>query len=253
MPTTDDLYNRAQVLKIDEREVESKALADLAANWKDRTIPHLQSSVSDHQMTRFRSGDVDAVFASLLQALRSIKRAPRSLLDAACATGYYSEVIRRAWPSIEYLGSDYSEAMIETARSRYPKEQFRTEDATKLSFKEHQFGCVMLSGALEHIPNYLDAISEICRVAEEYVVLHRLLVIPGHEIRHMIGSQYSIVTPRIYYPRSFIQTNFRQYGFKVVADIPTYARSLMETMRMVFRHSGPDIRTMVFRRIGPGR
>lgn len=253
MSNTDDLYKRAQVLKIDERDVDSKALADLAANWKDPTIPDLQSSVSDHQISRFRSGDIDAVFASLLQALRVIGQAPKSLLDAACATGYYSEVIRSIWPSIEYLGSDYSEAMIDKARAQYPQETFRAEDATKLNFADRQFEGVLLSGALEHIPNYLGAIAEICRVAEEYVVLHRLPVIPGHKIRHTIGSQYSIATPRIYYPRSFIQTGFRQNGFKVIADIPTYARPLTQTVRMAFRHSGPDIRTMVLRRVGPGR
>lgn len=253
MPTTDDLYNRAQVKKIDEREVDSGALADLAANWKDPTIPDLQSSVSDHQISRFRTGDVDAVFASLLQALHAIGRAPKSVLDAACATGYYSEVVRNIWPSIDYLGSDYSDAMVAKARAQYPRETFRTEDATKLSFVDRQFDCVLLSGALEHIPNYLGAIAEICRVAGEYVVLHRLPVIPGHEIRHTIGSQYSIATPRIYYPRSFIRANFRRFGFKTIVDIPTYARPLMQSVRMAFRHSGPDIRTVVLRRVDSER
>jgi SAM-dependent methyltransferase len=248
MPTVEDLYNQAQTLKLAERDADRTELANLAGNWKDPTIPDLQSTVSDHQMARFRGGDVDAVFASLVGALRSIASAPGGILDAACATGYYSEVVRSVWPTINYLGSDYSDAMIAKSRERYPRERFQVEDATKLSFADRQFGCVLLSGALEHIPNYAEAIAEICRVAKNYVVLHRVPIIRGRRIRYTIGSQYSIATPRIYYPRSFIRAAFRRQGFKLVADRPTYARPLLQSVRMAFRSGGPDIRTIVLRR-----
>jgi ubiquinone/menaquinone biosynthesis C-methylase UbiE len=249
MPSVKDLYDQAQTLRLTERDADPSTLTDLSENWKSADIPVLQSKVSDYQMARFRDGEVDPVFQSLIDILGVLPEPPKTIIDAACATGYYSEVIERVLPDASYLGSDYSSAMVDTARLHYPRRHFEIQDATKLSFADRAFDCVLLSGALEHIPEYGTAISEICRAASKFVVLHRLPTVRGGEIRHTVGSQYSIVTPRIYYTRSFIRRVFRREGFVKIADIPTYARSRREALRMLVRRGEPDIRTMAFKRI----
>ena len=249
MSNVNDLYDKAQTVHLEEHDADRSALAALTENWKSADIPALQSTVSEYQIARFRNGDVDPVFQSLMQVLAALPETPRSVLDAACATGYYNEVIARALPDARYVGSDYSAAMIDVARLRYPQKRFEVEDATKLSFTDRAFDCVLLSGALEHIPDYHAAIAQICRVAANFVVLHRLPTIRGQEIRHTVGSQYSIVTPRIYYTRSFIRQAFREAQFAQITDIPTYARPLRATLRRLLNRSEPDIRTVAFRRV----
>ncbi len=250
MPNVQDLYEKAQIVQVAERDTDPATLAELASNWKSADIPALQSSISDYQIANLRNGDIDPVFRSLITILGALPEPPQTILDAACATGYYSEVIERALPNVRYVGSDYSSAMIDAARSRYPRRQFEVQDVTRLSFADRAFDCVLLSGALEHIPNYDAAIMQICRAARKFVVLHRLPTIRGREIRHTVGSQYSIVTPRIYYTQSFIRRAFRDAGFVKIADLPTYSRPRRTVLRLLLRRSEPDARTIAFKRLG---
>jgi|GEM_PF-6411077 hypothetical protein len=75
----------------------------LANNWRAGHIPAQQRSVVDKQISAMRSGDIDPVFASCIAALKAVKLESFSLLDGACASGYYSDVLQALDPrAIEY-------------------------------------------------------------------------------------------------------------------------------------------------------
>jgi len=62
-----------------------------------------------------RKGYADPVFVALSEAMKGVELTSFSLLDAACATGYYAEVIKTLErKDIEYKGCDYSDAMIKS-------------------------------------------------------------------------------------------------------------------------------------------
>ncbi|MEX2393322.1 MAG: methyltransferase domain-containing protein [Actinomycetota bacterium] len=55
----------------------------------------------------------------LADLLRCFDEAPRSFVDLACGTGFFTEVFFEVFPGIRGLGVDGSEAMLERARSRF--------------------------------------------------------------------------------------------------------------------------------------
>src|SRR6187402_986867 len=102
-------YKEAQTLRVAEVPASDDELGELAGSWQDGEIPGLQRTVADIQLANLKRGVVDPVFTSLAAALKHVELSQFSILDAACASGYYSEVIAALDPRpIEYVGCDYS-------------------------------------------------------------------------------------------------------------------------------------------------
>jgi SAM-dependent methyltransferase len=220
-------YAEAQVIHSPDVRASDAELGELSESWQDDQLPDLQRRVVDVQLANLANGIVDPVFASLASALKEVDERQFSLLDAACATGYYSEVIRRLDPRpIDYSGSDYSVAMIESARAHYPGLPFSVQDLTALTESDRSFDVVLLSGVLEHIPDYPRAIAEAGRVAGRYLIIHRCPTTtrPAHDRR--IGTQYNIRTPRTYFSRSLLRSEIAAVGFELVKAVETYPSTL---------------------------
>lgn len=233
-----EIYSDVQLLRLAERKTDRVKMVDMADNWKDFNIPALQRRVVEQQLKNLKEGIVDPVFVPLVDALNSLDLERFSLLDAACATGYYSEVIRlHVTKEVKYRGSDYSEAMIKEARRYYRDLQFDVEDLTKLTYPSNSFDVVLLSGVLEHIPDFHDAISEACRVCSSYVLLHRCPLTSSREYEYTKGSQYNIATPRIYFPQDLFINEFRTHGFIIhrKIDMCGKAETLMSCLKSIFK------------------
>ena len=89
--------------------------------------------------------------------------------------------------------------MIESARAHHPGVPFSVEDLTALTKADRSFDVVLLSGVLEHIPEYQKAIDEAGRVAREYLIVHRSPMLSGPDHIRTIGTQYNIKTPRTFF------------------------------------------------------
>ena len=73
----------------------------------------------------------------------------------------------------KYLLNENNNNLLNKRLFLYEKYNFSKQDITSLSFSNLHFETLLMSGVLEHIPNYELAISEACRVASKYVILHR--------------------------------------------------------------------------------
>ncbi len=216
-------YEEVQLLKNEERSASVDEMNQISGNWKNSDVPSLQRQVVNLQLENLKNGIVDPVFTSFTNILAGISLREFTILDAACASGYYSEVIKALDSrKIQYQGCDYSKAMIETAKAIYPEIKFDEEDLTNLSYSDASFDVVMASGILEHIPDYKKAISELCRVSRNYIILHRcpLTSLPNEE--YVIGAQYNIETPRIYFSKQVLQEQFKTHGFQITKEIDVY-------------------------------
>lgn len=196
-----EIYSKNQTLNLPTTEINQSDLQDLEHNWQDVEIPQLQREVADKQLEDMREGKPSPVFSVFLDCLEKIEENTFSMLDAACASGYYSEVIESAKQDIEYEGSDYSHAMIGLAEYTYPGKNFSVNDITDMRYEDDQFDCVFVSGVLEHVKDYRKAMSEVRRVAKKYILIHRLPLTDDEDNRYTKGSQYNIATGRTFFSR----------------------------------------------------
>lgn len=150
---------------------------------------------ADPNLTRFESQDrVDAYDA--LEGLTPAEAAlvqrwvPRSsrILDLGVGTGRtYSDLAGRA---ADYVGVDYSEAMVEAARRRFPGGRFEVGDAADLSrFDDRSFDVVVFSyNGLDYVHPFerrQRALAEIHRVLSPGGVLVMSTHNPRAIVRHV--------------------------------------------------------------------
>lgn len=73
------------------------------------------------------------------------------VLDLGCGNGRFYEFFKNK--DIKYIGADNSEELIEIARQKYLKADFRAEDALALSFPNSYFDKIYSIAVLHHIPS----------------------------------------------------------------------------------------------------
>lgn len=73
------------------------------------------------------------------------------VLDLGCGNGRFFELLKDK--DVDYIGVDFSEKMIETAREKYPKVKFQVANALNLPFPNNYFNKIYSIAVLHHIPS----------------------------------------------------------------------------------------------------
>ena len=84
------------------------------------------------------------------------------VLDLACGPGYAAELAHQRGANV--VGVDFSPAMVELARARYPRLEWQTGDAQALCFDDGTFDAVLMNFGLLHLAETERALSEAARV-----------------------------------------------------------------------------------------
>lgn len=148
-------------------------------NYSNPEIAARQRKLVDRQLKDMRMGKPPGVFAAIEPALSYIAERDENLhiLDAGCASGYYSEIMGYYAADIiqRYAGIDFNRGMIALARSLYPSHTWYVGNLTNLSaFNTRDL--VFSSGTIQHIENWQRAIGELVRVTKRWLLLHRTRV-----------------------------------------------------------------------------
>lgn len=97
----------------------------------------------------------------------------QSLLEICCGSGMGSEIYANLGARV--TGTDISERSIMRARERARKygfmANFSVGDAENLPFPDQAFDIVAVHDGLHHLPNPLQAVREMCRVARRAVII----------------------------------------------------------------------------------
>lgn len=182
------------------REIAGQVPREFETTWQHPEFPTRQRVLVNEELARLRRGDVDRVFAIAARLVGAVAAEGASILDAACASGFYSEVLATCVKAqLNYTGIDLSPSMIDLARENYPHLNFQVASLTALPFPDRAFDIAFSSGAIVHVPDYRQAIREVARVARAHVVSHRMWVYPdGTPTRKFVERLYDIPVLKIF-------------------------------------------------------
>ena len=94
------------------------------------------------------------------------------ILDAGCGTGRISIPLLEEFNSINVIGIDKSEEMLEVLKERISKRKIGhleviKSDLSKIEFQDNFFDISMISSVLHSIPEWKEAIKEVVRVTKK--------------------------------------------------------------------------------------
>jgi len=118
---------------------------ELANYWLNKTCGDYNLIADDFSRTRSKAWEEAAfLFENYLTPGERV-------LDLGCGNGRHYKFFENK--DIQYIGIDNSEKLIKIAEEKYPKADFRKEDALNLSFPNNYFDKVYSIAVLHHIPS----------------------------------------------------------------------------------------------------
>jgi SAM-dependent methyltransferase len=199
------------------------ALPDLSRQCMSADIPLKQRNLVDQQLRDMYEGRAVPHFAVIRDVFSRIEATPLRLLDAGCASGYYSEILRyMATQSIDYMGSDYNGAMVQMAKRYYPDLPFARMDIRSLGWKDASFDAVLSSAVLAHVREWQKALSELMRVTRKWLILHRTWVNLRGKTRIEVRREYDVDVYRVYIQRSELFAWLSRGGFDLAFGMECY-------------------------------
>ena len=202
-----------------------KVTGELTTAWKSPQIPARQRALVQQELDEMFKGKAPAVFGVLSDALHPITRRGASVLEIGCSSGYYYEALEYLLNRpIDYIGVDYSEAMIAMAEDLYPKAKFKVADGARLPFGDSEFEVAISSCILLHVPNYPEHISETARVARNFVVAHRTPICRQRLTQCLTKYAYGVLTVELRFNEKEILSHFVASGLDLVRTIEYHSQ-----------------------------
>jgi len=196
----------------------------LAEAWQDPGIPHKQWELVERQLLKMEADELSAEFEVFVRSIESalcLEADVATLLEIGCSSGYYGEVLRRYFPSIKYIGIDYSQSFVDFGKSKFPNFDLRKGDTTALEMSDGAFDVVVSGSVLLHVMEWQKGLRESCRVARRVLILHRTPV----------SSAPTTLFTKSAYGQKMIEWTFnedelvdtaRSEGFRLVSSCPVY-------------------------------
>jgi len=198
--------------------------------YAEPDIAGKQRALVDQQLTAMWEGHPPAHFASLgelLQWLYDVLGDPSclTLLDAACATAYYADIIQHYvgdW--IEYYGIDFNPGMVAMVQRPYPWLHVVQGDVCNMDmFSDRTFDIVLSGATIMHIEDWHSAVRELTRVSHRWLILHRTWILTDTETptRVEMRDAYGHLVPYITFNEQELMTLVRECGFELQRIVPS--------------------------------
>jgi ubiquinone/menaquinone biosynthesis C-methylase UbiE len=197
---------------IDYAEAASAALD----GWREPEVAQQQDAAFRALMGQMDRGQPRSDLLAAAAAVRFTGLASPSLLEVGCGSGYASAIFEHLLPAkIQYVGLDYSAAMIELARRRFPRHAFLVGDATALPFPSAAFAIVLNGVSLMHVLNYRAAIRESRRVARQWCLFHTVPVLQRRETTFLRKSAYGRPTVEVVFNEAELRHQLESSGLSI--------------------------------------
>lgn len=190
---------------------------DLLVGWKDPSMPISQRRLTEQQLKEMYDGKVNPLFSILEKCVKESYKPEMNLLEIGCATGYYYEILNHLLKiKLNYTGVDYSEAMINAAKTFYPNINFVCANGENLPFKNREFSIVVSGSILLHTLNFSEHIGETCRVAKDRVIVHRSQLCKTRPTYYQRKKAYDVDVIEVRFNENELLNLFEKEGFHLI-------------------------------------
>ena len=202
-------------------EDEARRVTDTSGGWLAARTVRRQERAYDGLLAAMKRGEPRLDLTVAADAVAATGIANPRLLEVGCGSGYYSEVFGALVPGgVQYTGVDYSAAMIDRARARYPSAAFEVGDATRLSHAAGAFDIVFNGVSLMHIVDYRAAAREAARVAARYCILHTVPVFDDHRTTFLKKYAYGAPVVELVFNKAELMSICRDAGLRLERSWP---------------------------------
>lgn len=134
----------------------------------------IMSSLQELYDARYRGNYMDGFEGGerlrlryLREVLCSLDIVPRTVLDAGCGRGRYSEIVMQMYSDCALCGCDISPVAIDHCRLKYPKGDFRVCSTEQIPFSDSTFDLVISVEVMEHVLDVGSYVREVSRVLRQ--------------------------------------------------------------------------------------
>tara|TARA_R110000744_G_scaffold45433_2_gene100902 strand:+ start:6178 stop:6789 length:612 start_codon:yes stop_codon:yes gene_type:complete len=140
---------------------------------------------------------------------------PKSILEVGCGCGAFSEVCRKEFPNIEYMGIDYSADAVKLAKNTW-KNNFNVMDYKDLT-KEfvNNYDSLYLSAFLAVLPNADEAFEFILSLVPKSLIIMKTKIHTGPSIAVPQNAYDTIQTVEYYHNIEKFMNIIEKYGYDV--------------------------------------
>ena len=137
--------------------------------WKHEDLPRKQLELNRKEL----AGSYPPHWKSLLACLRQISLNGLVFYDVGCGVGATYQLLRQEGISCRYIGFDFSDAMVETAKSAWNYDGFVVDDYTTTQ-RDFTSGLMYCNGLLDIMPDGVKELKTLLSFGAPYLILNRI-------------------------------------------------------------------------------
>jgi trans-aconitate methyltransferase len=182
----------------------------METNWKHPSIPQQQLNLNLRQISSPKQYPTHwKDFLNLMKLIRV-----DVIYDLGCGVGVMYKVIKDNLSGIKYVGIDFSESMIETAKKTWNSQDFYVDDFRNLNGNFSQ-AIIYASGLLDILPNGIQELDTLLNYKAKYVLLSRVEVSKKSVSTYMA---YGIEVTRYVFDKQEFLEKIEEKQYKIISS-----------------------------------
>ena len=186
----------------------------LSEQWKHADLPAKQLQLNRVELHGKHS--YPPHWVAFIDVMNSISCDDLTIYDIGCGTGSTYKLLEDNNIRTKYVGLDFSEAMIQTARETWPGAEFHVDDFmnTNINFEGQIVYC---NGLLDILHDGIGALNTILKFGAKYVILNRLNFSEKQNVETYVAYD-TIPCIRYTFCRSEFEATVRDNKYQILSN-----------------------------------